>query len=38
MKTVLREKFIESSALIKKLESAHTNKLKVHMKPKEEGD
>jgi hypothetical protein len=32
MKTVLRGKLIASSTFIKKLESSHTNELKVHLK------
>ena len=32
IKAVLRRKFIELSAFIKKLESSHTNELKVHPK------
>jgi deoxyadenosine/deoxycytidine kinase len=32
MKAMLREKFITLCALIEKLESSHTNKLKVHLK------
>ena len=32
MKSALKEKFIALSAYIKKLESSHTNKLKLHLK------
>ena len=36
MKAVLRGKFIELSALTRKLEISHTNELKVHLKALEE--